>query len=125
MSEHPDGNVVQLSAFRQKPDDANGLDQKGRGFEIAKAWAKDPSLYWRDFAQRLQIARKRLGISEPEAAAALRVTLRTYRKWERGQRHRENHLGVANFSQTLGVSIDWLVGGEEWGSPPRFRLRCV
>jgi hypothetical protein len=42
MSEHPEGNVVQLSAFRQKPDDANGLDQKGRGFEIAKAWAKDP-----------------------------------------------------------------------------------
>ena len=93
MSEHADGNVVQLGDFRPNRK-CERVPSKARVSEEAKAWSKDASLYWRDFAQRLRITRERLGISEPEAAAALCVTLRTYRKWEattprQPRRHRQ------------------------------------
>jgi ribosome-binding protein aMBF1 (putative translation factor) len=76
--------------------------------------------FWRAVGERLQYARRMFGISEREAAAALFVTLRTYRKGERGQRHREN---VVNYARTYCVTLDWLCGGA--GPPPRFRLRAV
>jgi hypothetical protein len=56
---------------------------------------------------------------------ALLITLRTYRKWERGELHQQNHYGIFNFCETYGVAYEWLFGGIKHGDPPRFRLRLV
>jgi hypothetical protein len=47
---------------------------------------------WDAVARRMRIARLALGITEREAAAAWRVTLRTYRKWEGGSPPSVGHL---------------------------------
>jgi transcriptional regulator with XRE-family HTH domain len=54
-----------------------------------------------------------LGISEREAADAAGVTMRTYRKWEKGGHIRGMH-ALDNFCYELEVSICWLLDG--WGS---------
>jgi hypothetical protein len=55
--------------------------------------------------------------------AALRLTLRTYEKWESGKPSRSNHFGVFRFAKTYGLTLDWLIAGD--GEPPRFRPRLV
>jgi transcriptional regulator with XRE-family HTH domain len=50
-------------------------------------------------------------ISEEQAAAALCVSVKTYQKWETGQKHRDNHQGVLNLAKTFGVSLSWLIAG--------------
>jgi transcriptional regulator with XRE-family HTH domain len=52
--------------------------------------------WYLEFGERLQFARKALNISEEKAAAAFYVTVKTYRKWERGGRG-NNHHGLENF----------------------------
>lgn len=75
-------------------------------------WVKDP-IWWRtDFAHRLRLLREVLHISEQEAAAALFVSVRTYRRYERAERIRNNHFGVMNLAKVFGVSLDWLIAGE-------------
>jgi hypothetical protein len=56
---------------------------------------------------------------------ALPSRLRTYRRWERGERHRDNLYGVFKFCENYGLDYAWLFGGLEHGDPPRFRLRLV
>jgi transcriptional regulator with XRE-family HTH domain len=82
--------------------------------------------FWADVAERLKLTRHLLGISEDEAAAAMHVSMRTYRKWERAERHRDNVMGVLAFCEKYGVSYGWLFGGDSYPAPrPRFRLRLV
>jgi hypothetical protein len=76
-------------------------------------------------AQRLKLTRHLLGISEDEAAAAMLITLRTYRRWERGEPHRDNVMGVLAVCEKYGVSYGWLFAGPEYAPPPRFRLRLL
>jgi transcriptional regulator with XRE-family HTH domain len=67
--------------------------------------------FYRALGERLRVARKTLGISESEAADAAGVTLRTYRKWEKGG-------GISNagsidygFCEEFEVSMTWLYSG--------------
>jgi transcriptional regulator with XRE-family HTH domain len=50
--------------------------------------------FWIDVGRRLKLTRHLLNISEQEAADALLVTLRTYRKWECRELHQQNHYGI-------------------------------
>jgi transcriptional regulator with XRE-family HTH domain len=70
-----------------------------------------PRIDWRAVYSRLPITRLVLGISEAEAAAAARVSLRTYRKWEAGN-DRPTDTGLLAFAFAYDVSLDWLVNGE-------------
>jgi transcriptional regulator with XRE-family HTH domain len=81
--------------------------------------------FWIDVGGRLKLTRHLLNITEEEAAAAMFITLRTYRKWERGELHQQNHFGVFSFCETYGVAYEWLFGGIKHGDPPQFRLRLV
>jgi transcriptional regulator with XRE-family HTH domain len=77
-------------------------------------------------AERLKLVRHLLNISEAEAADAMFITVKTYRKREGGERHRDNHFGIFNFCDKYGVSYGWLFGGDQYPAPPpRFRLRLV
>ena len=64
---------------------------------MAKWESERSRKFWTDVAERLKSTRHLLGISEDEAAAAMHVTLKTYRKWERAERHRDNVMGVLAF----------------------------
>ena len=82
--------------------------------------------FWAGVAERLKRARHLLNISEAEAAAAMFITVKTYRKWERGERHQQNHDGVFNFCNRDKVEYGWLFGGDQYPAPPpRFKLRLV
>jgi transcriptional regulator with XRE-family HTH domain len=70
-----------------------------------------PRIDWCAVYGRLPITRLVLGISEAEAAAAARVSLRTYRKWEAGN-DRPTDTGILAFAFAYDVSLDWLVNGE-------------
>lgn len=70
-----------------------------------------PRIDWCAVYGRLPITRLVLDISESEAAAAARVSLRTYRKWEAGH-DRPTNTGILAFAFSCGVSLDWLVHGE-------------
>jgi transcriptional regulator with XRE-family HTH domain len=70
-----------------------------------------PRLDWRAIYSRLPVTRLVLGISETEAAAAARVSLRTYRKWEAGH-GRPTNTGILAFAFAYDVSLDWLANGE-------------
>jgi transcriptional regulator with XRE-family HTH domain len=82
--------------------------------------------FWADVAKRLKLARHLRNITEQQAADAMLVTLPTYRRWERGERHRDNLYGVLNFCGNYGISYPWLFGSDEYEAvPPRFKLRQV
>jgi transcriptional regulator with XRE-family HTH domain len=66
---------------------------------------------WRDQGHRLRVARIVLDVTEQEAAEVCGVTLRTYRRYERGAR-RKNIRPVRNFARHYGVSIGWVLDGE-------------
>lgn len=62
-------------------------------------------------AGRMRSARKRLGISQEEAAHRLDVSLRTYARWERGESL--GFLGrLDEIAKALGASEADLLGGE-------------
>jgi ribosome-binding protein aMBF1 (putative translation factor) len=63
--------------------------------------------FYRAFGRRLRYARHQLGISEQAAAEAFDVTVRTYRRYEAGK---PTGGGYADFADTFGVSLEWLVG---------------
>jgi transcriptional regulator with XRE-family HTH domain len=70
-----------------------------------------PGIDWRAIYRRLPITRLVLGISEAEAAAAARVSLRTYRKWEAGH-DRPTDTGILAFAFAYDVSLEWLANGQ-------------
>jgi DNA-binding XRE family transcriptional regulator len=68
--------------------------------------------YALEFGHRLRVTRIVLGVSEAEAADALGVTVRTYRKYEAGQSNtRLGGFQVLDFSETLGLG-SWLTYGD-------------
>jgi Helix-turn-helix domain len=71
-----------------------------------------------EVGQRLRIARMRLCISEQEAAAAAKVTLTTWRKYEAGGGGYCT-IPIVNFGQHFGLSLDWLFVGD--GPAPAYR----
>jgi transcriptional regulator with XRE-family HTH domain len=79
--------------------------------------------FWRGFGQRLRIARVSAGKSESEAAAALEMTVRTYRRWESGLPGRGHQLSIPRFAEACDVTLVWLFCGG--GPGPRTRLRLV
>jgi DNA-binding XRE family transcriptional regulator len=71
------------------------------------------SIDWAAVSQRLRVARLALGLTEQEAAAELRVTRRTYRKWESGGCRLLNHTARwTPFMRKHGLSYDWLIDGD-------------
>jgi hypothetical protein len=70
----------------------------------------------KDIAERLRIARIRLGISEQEAAAAAEVCVRTWKKYEGGG---HMTMPIVNFGLHFGLGLDWLFCGI--GCPPACR----
>jgi DNA-binding XRE family transcriptional regulator len=76
------------------------------------------------FGRRLKYVRARLGVSEAQAAELFGVTLKTYRRYERGLTHRDNTEGTIAFALTYGLSMDWFLGCPG-ALPPRVRLRAV
>jgi transcriptional regulator with XRE-family HTH domain len=60
--------------------------------------------FWADVGERLKLTRHLLNIAEQEAADAMLVTLRTYCRWERGDLHQDNLVGVLNFCETYGLA---------------------
>jgi transcriptional regulator with XRE-family HTH domain len=81
---------------------------------------------WTGVAERLKLTRHLLNITEAEAAAAMFITVKTYRKWERGEHHRDNVDGVIHFAKKYGFSYGWLFAGDGYCyPPPRFKLRLV
>jgi hypothetical protein len=79
--------------------------------------------FWVEVAPRFRYTRKVLHIAEQDAAAAMRMSLKTYRRWETGENHAENRRGVFNFAKTYGTTFDWLLWGV--GDAPRPKLRVV
>jgi transcriptional regulator with XRE-family HTH domain len=69
---------------------------------------------YRAIGHRLRVARLALGLTQQDVARAVCVTLRTYRKYEAGQRPRSIRALVA-FSQKYDTSLDWLFLGEGAG----------
>jgi transcriptional regulator with XRE-family HTH domain len=66
---------------------------------------------YRAIGHRLRVARLTLGLTEQDVARAVCVTLRTYHKYEAGQKQRSIRVLVA-FGQKYDVSLDWLILGE-------------
>ena len=66
---------------------------------------------YRAIGHRMRVARLTLGLTEQDVARVVGITLRTYRKYEAGQRPRSIRALVA-FSQKYDASLDWLILGE-------------
>ncbi len=66
---------------------------------------------WRDQGQRLRVVRIVLDVAEQEAADVCGVTLRTYRRYERGAKQKSIR-PIKNFARHFGVSLGWLFDGE-------------
>jgi transcriptional regulator with XRE-family HTH domain len=81
--------------------------------------------FWADVGERLKLARHLLNITEQEAADAMLVTLRTYRRWERGDLHRDHLYGVFHYCEVHDVDYAWLFGDLKHSEAPRFKLRLV
>lgn len=67
------------------------------------------------FAERLKQARKRLGLTQQQAAEALNLATRSYQRYEaiNGQCDPPLTTLVA-MANLYDVSIDWLLGRDEW-----------
>jgi Helix-turn-helix len=76
------GSKPSAVTSRQEPTARSLLRCSGNGLVPSN------TEYWRQYGVRLRTTRLALGISEKEAASAYQVTLRTYRRYENGQRQR-------------------------------------
>jgi DNA-binding transcriptional regulator YiaG len=117
-------DIIRLSTGKVVKSKRQRLSAQEK-LELRRARAKEGAAYNQAFAQRIKRVRKLLGISEREAARAWQMTPRTYRRWEGGKPTPRMDTRLFNFVETYGIDMDWLVGGDEYGSPPRFRLRRV
>ncbi len=68
---------------------------------------------WRSVGHRFRVVQIALGITEQDAADASGVSLRTYRRYENGDRQRCS--SFVGFSGKFNVSVDWLILGEGTG----------
>lgn len=59
--------------------------------------------------QRLREARMVRGFTQPEMSKRLRLSLRTYQKYEEGSRNPQLDT-LAEIARTLDVTTDWLLG---------------
>jgi hypothetical protein len=87
---------------------------------------KARSLEWfRKFGDRLRVTRLALGITDVEAAAACLITLRAYRRRERGLPFHGFHFGFLSFAKKYDVNLDWLVAGrgDIWTKLPSRRQK--
>lgn len=67
-------------------------------------------------AHRMKEARRRAGISQEEAGRRLRVTLRTYARWERGETF--GFIGhIGEIAKALDTTPDELLAGEQLTAP--------
>jgi transcriptional regulator with XRE-family HTH domain len=78
---------------------------------VARRRNEERLAWYRDFGNRLRVKRLASGITEVEAAATCRISLRTYRKWEAGGRSRGGHSGLLAFAKKYDASLCWLFGG--------------
>lgn len=58
---------------------------------------------------RLKTAREKRGLTQPNMADALEVTLRAYQRYEAGERD-PSFDSLLIISKTLRISLDWLFG---------------
>jgi transcriptional regulator with XRE-family HTH domain len=65
---------------------------------------------------RLRVARITLGFPESKAAAACKVSLTTYRKWEAGGAQRNCYKQLSRLAKKFDVSLAWLAA--DAGDPP-------
>lgn len=85
--------------------------------------------WFRTFGPRLRATRLALGLTEAEAAAVVRTTVRTWRRREVGLPGRQWHYGIYLLVTTYVLDADreksyeWLIAGT--GEPPRPRPRLV
>lgn len=63
--------------------------------------------------KRLRQVRMRMGYTQQVLADKVIVSLRTYQKYEQGVRYPSYDVLIA-LSNELDVSIDWLLGRDEW-----------
>jgi len=66
-----------------------------------------------------------LGVTEAAAAAALSITLRTYRKWEARRWPPMSAGPILAFAEIYNVNIDWLICGEGFGLGPHLTTRTT
>lgn len=95
------------------------------GAKRARARTRRLPASWRGYGHRLRIARLTLGVTEGEAAAALGITLRTYRKWEARRWPPVSAGPVLAFAEIYNVNIDWLICGEGFGLGPHLTTRTA
>jgi transcriptional regulator with XRE-family HTH domain len=75
---------------------------------------RDKVAFYRAAGSRLRTVRFLFKLTEAEAAAAADVTVRTWRGWEAGKRHKSME-PILRFAKIYNVSLDWLfVGGGAW-----------
>lgn len=65
------------------------------------------------FGKRLRAARMARKITQQRLADSLNIALRSYQCYETGTRT-PNYTLLVNIADTLDVSIDWLLGRDEW-----------
>lgn len=65
------------------------------------------------FGKRLNQIRKQRGFTAQKMADLLSVSLRTYRNYESGHSF-PNFETLVNIADTLDVSIDYLLGRDDW-----------
>jgi transcriptional regulator with XRE-family HTH domain len=65
---------------------------------------------------RLRAARVARGITEHAAAAACKVSLTTYRKWEAGRPQRNWHKQLSRLAKKFDASLPWIA--HKAGDPP-------
>jgi transcriptional regulator with XRE-family HTH domain len=67
--------------------------------------------WWVDFGRRFRTTRLALGITEEEAAEAYGISLRGYRRLERGVDQRGRQYKLVCLAEKYNVSYDWLIAG--------------
>src|SRR5690242_13500014 len=78
---------------------------------MGEALKEHARAHYRDFGERLREVRRILSISEQEAAAMAKVTVRTWRKWEAGGRIRRSYVWLVDFASKYDLSYLWLLEG--------------
>ena len=65
-----------------------------------------------DVAERFWLIRLALGLSPKEVSERIDVRLNTYSQWESGARS-PGYFDLIRYSQSLGISLDYLLKGDE------------
>ncbi|MDE7257585.1 MAG: helix-turn-helix domain-containing protein, partial [Clostridia bacterium] len=69
-----------------------------------------------EFGERIYNLRKKSGLSQEEFADKLGVSRQAVSKWETGQSVPDSEKAAA-MAKFFGVSLDWLINGEEPFAP--------